>query len=109
MAHPTRPDPIPLMDRNHLVRNTFQVTLVPQVPPEEKDTFTVNIKDIIDLFSGDDSLEGILYVDTPEKPTTVFYVVFSGYPDTEENKERIRKFSKDITFNFDETPPNTKK
>ena len=107
MAHPTRPDPIPLMDRNHLVCNTFQVTLVPQIPPEEKDTFPVNMRDIIDLFSSDYSLEGILHVDTPENPTTVFYVVFSGYPDTEENKERIRKFSKDITFNFDETPDPT--
>ena len=76
MAHPTRSNPIPIMGRNHLIHNTFQVTLVPQVPPEEKDTYTVNLKDMIDLFSSDENLEGIFHVDTPEKPTTVFYAVF---------------------------------
>ena len=72
MAHPTRPNPIPIMGRKHLIHNIFQVTLVPQVPPEEKDTYTVNLNDMIDLFSSDESLERILPVDTPEKPTTVF-------------------------------------
>ena len=72
MAHPTRPNPIPIMGRNHLIHNTFQVTLVPQIPPEEKDTYTVHLKDMVDLFSSDENLEGILYVDTPEKLTTVF-------------------------------------
>ena len=42
---------------------------------------------MIDLFSSDESLEGILHVDPPEKPATVFYVVFSGIPDTEQNEE----------------------
>ena len=55
MAHPTRPNPIPIMGRKHLIHNTFQVTLVPQVPPEEKDTYTVNLNDMIDLFSSDES------------------------------------------------------
>ena len=55
------------------------------------------------LFSSDESLEGILHVDTPEKLTTVFYVVFSGIPDTEQNGERIKKFSQDLTFDFDDT------
>ena len=58
---------------------------------------------MIDLFSSDESLEGILHVDTPEKPPTVFYVVFSGIPDTEQNEERIKKFSQDLTFDFDDT------
>ena len=52
MAHPTRSNPIPIMGRKHLIHNTFQVTLVPQVPPEEKDIYTVNLKEMIDLFSG---------------------------------------------------------
>ena len=107
MAHPTRPDPIPLMSRNHLIYKTFEVTLVPQISPEEKDTYTLSLKDMVDLFSSDESLEGILHVDTPEKPTTVFYVVFSGIPDTEQNEERIMKFSKDLTFDFDETTDPT--
>ena len=107
MSHPTRPNPIPIMGRKHLIHNTFQVTLVPLVPPEEKDTYTVNLNDMIDLFSSDESLEGILHVDTPEKPTTVFYVVFSGIPDTEQNEERIKKFSQDLTFDFDNTTDRT--
>ena len=107
MAHPTRPNPIPIMGRKHLIHNTFQVTLVAQVPPEEKDTYTVNLNDMIDLFSSDESLEGILHVDTPEQPTTVFYVVFSGIPDTEQNEERIKKFSQDLTFDFDDTTDPT--
>ena len=107
MSHPTRPNPIPIMGRKHLIHNTFQVTLVPLVPPEEKDTYTVNLNDMIDLFSSDESLEGILHVDTPEKPTTVFYVVFSGIPDTEQNEERIKKFSQDLTFDFDNTTDPT--
>ena len=107
MAHPTRPNPISIMGRKHLIHNTFQVTLVPRVPPEEKDTYTVNLNDMIDLFSSDESLEGILHVDTPEKPTTVFYVVFSGIPDTEQNEERIKKFSQDLTFDFDDTTDHT--
>ena len=68
---------------------------------------------MVDLFSSDESLEGILHVDTPEKPTTVFYVVFSGIPDTEQSEERIMKFSKDLTFDFDAncqlTLPNIKR
>ena len=55
MSHPTRPNPIPIMGRKHLIHNTFQVTLVPLVPPEEKDTYTVNLNDMIDLFSSDES------------------------------------------------------
>ena len=107
MSHPTRPDPIPLMSRNHLIYNTFQVTLEPQISHEEKDTYTLSLKYMVDLFSSDESLEGILHVDTPEKPTIVFYVVFSGIPDTEQNKERIMKFSKNLTFDFDETTDPT--
>ena len=74
MAHPTRCKPIQIMGRKHLIHNTFQVTLVPQVPPEEKDTYTVNLNDMLDLFSSDESLEGILHVVTPEKPITVFFM-----------------------------------
>ena len=81
MAYPTRPDPIPLADKRHIIGNTFQITLVPQVPPEDKELYTLNMKDMIEHFSSDPSLEGILHVDTPEKSTTVFYVVFSGILD----------------------------
>ena len=77
MAHPTRPNPIPIMGKNHLIHNTFQVTLVPQVPPEEKNTYTVNLKDMIDLFSSDESLEGILHVDTPQRSLQQFFMLFS--------------------------------
>ena len=55
MGHPTRTDPIPIMGRNHLVYNTFQVSLVPQIPPDEKDTYTLNLKDMVDLFSSDET------------------------------------------------------
>ena len=37
----------------------------------------------------------------------IFYVVFSGIPDTEQNEERIKRFSKDLTFDFDDTTDPT--
>ena len=108
MAYPTRPDPIPLADRRYIIGNTFQVTLVPQVPPEERELYTLNIKDMIEHFNSDPSLEGILHVDTPEKSTTVFYVVFSGISDIEQNEARMNMYSKSMTYGFDDTTDPTK-
>ena len=108
MAYPTRPDPIPLADKRHIIGNTFQITLVPQVPPEDKELYTLNMKDMIEHFSSDPSLEGILHVDTPEKSTTVFYVVFSGILDIEQNEARMNMYSKSMTYGFDDTTDPTK-
>ena len=107
MAYPTRADPIPLVDKNHIIGNTFQVTFVPQVEPEEQTLYTLTLKDMIEHFSSDSSLEGILHVDIPEKPTTTCYVVFSGIEDEEQNEARKQRYSKSLTFDFDETTDPT--
>ena len=37
----------------------------------------------------------------------LFYVVFSGIHDTEQNEETIKKFCQDLTFDFDDTTDPT--
>ena len=36
-------------------------------------------------------------------------MLFSGIPDTEQNEERIKKFSQDLTFDFDDTTDPTQR